>query len=359
MKTENFPKIVSSYNEWDPLEEVIVGDMFNATIPTVEVAVQATIPDAQIDYFKLHAGQQFSEELVGRACRELDDFSRILSDLGIAVRRPEKVKKTIPYSTPHWKMLGGLYSAMPRDSLLVVGDTIIEAPMAWRSRYFETDAFRPLLKEYFHRGANWIAAPKPQLLDATFDKNYDRVTPYLTDRYAVSEFEPTFDAADFIRCGEDIFVQKSHVTNDFGIEWVRRSIGSKYRVHKVDHCDDAPMHIDATLLPLCPGKLMIHPERIKNLPSQFAEWEVRVAPSPAVRPGHTLYMSSAWLSMNVLMLSPDTVVVETHEAEMINFFEKWGFNVVPVRFSNVIRFGGAFHCVTADVRRRGELQNYF
>jgi glycine amidinotransferase len=36
--------------------------------------------------------------------------------------------------------------------------------------------------------------------------------------YAITEFEPVFDTADFIRFGRDTVVQKSHVTNDFGID---------------------------------------------------------------------------------------------------------------------------------------------
>ena len=48
---------------------------------------------------------------------------------------------------------------MPRDFLLVIGDELIEAPMAWRSRFFEYRAYRPLLKQYFRQGANWTTAP--------------------------------------------------------------------------------------------------------------------------------------------------------------------------------------------------------
>ena len=64
------------------------------------------------------------------------------------------------YTTPDFTS-SGMYAAMPRDILTVVGDEIIEAPMAWRSRFFEYRAYRPLLKEYFKRGAKWTTAPKP------------------------------------------------------------------------------------------------------------------------------------------------------------------------------------------------------
>ena len=63
-----------------------------------------------------------------------------------------------------------MYAAMPRDILIVVGDEIIEAPMAWRSRFFEYRAYRPLLKEYFRRGAKWTTAPKPLMSDELYDQ---------------------------------------------------------------------------------------------------------------------------------------------------------------------------------------------
>lgn len=59
---------------------------------------------------------------------------------------------------------------MPRDILLVVGNEIIEAPMAWRSRFFEYRAYRPLIKEYFKKGAKWTTAPKPTMSDELYDQ---------------------------------------------------------------------------------------------------------------------------------------------------------------------------------------------
>ena len=59
---------------------------------------------------------------------------------------------------------------MPRDILLVIGDEIIECPMAWRSRFFEYRAYRSLMKEYFASGAKWTTVPKPQMSDELYDQ---------------------------------------------------------------------------------------------------------------------------------------------------------------------------------------------
>ena len=103
-----------------------------------------------------------------------------------------------------------------RDILTVIGDEIIEAPMAWRSRFFEYRAYRPLIKEYFKAGAKWTTAPKPLMCDQLYDQDYpvrgDRSRLGKEGRFVTTEFEPCFDAAEFIRAGKDIFVQRSQVS---------------------------------------------------------------------------------------------------------------------------------------------------
>ena len=44
---------------------------------------------------------------------------------------------------------------------------------------------------------------------------------------------------------------------------------------------------------------------------------------------------------------------------MIRLLKEHGFEPIPVRFVNYTPFGGAFHCATLDIRRRGTLEDYF
>jgi glycine amidinotransferase len=350
---------VCSYTEWDPLEEVIVGIVDGASFPTWHLALPPVLPDNQHSTFRRKAGLPFPPEQIEAARAELDEFVHILEGEGVTVRRPEPIPQRKPYTTLNWTSTG-MYAAMPRDVLLVVGDNIIECPMAWRSRYYEALAYRPLLKEYFRGGAKWSAGPKPELTDDQFDER-TWLEPALDGRphLVVTEFEPTFDAADFTRCGRDIIAQKSNVTNDFGIEWLARQLGDDYRIHVFEFEDAHPMHIDATLVPMAPGKLLVNPERVPKVPSLFRGWDVMAAPTPVIPDSHPLYMTSKWINMNILMLDEERVIVERQDEPMITAMKKFGFKPIPCNFRNFNSFGGSFHCATVDVRRSGLLRSYF
>jgi len=353
--------IVNSYNEWDPLEEVIVGHLHGARVPPWHIALKATMPEDQWDFFRTFGGKPFPKEQIEAANKDLDECVHILESEGVTVRRPEITDHSSPYATPDWESASGIYAAMPRDVMLVIGNEIIEAPMAWRSRYFEINSYRFLIKDYFLKGAKWTAAPKPQLSDALYNYDYEppKTTQNAEEGYVITEFEPTFDAADFIRCGKDIFVQKSHVTNSLGINWLRRHLGNEYTIHELEVNDPHAMHIDATFMPLAHGKLLINPERMEKIPEMFKTWDILYAPKPCIRDSHTLFMSSKWISMNVLMLDEERVIVEKNEMLLIKLLNEWGFKPIPISFRNFNAFGGSFHCALLDIRRSGVLQSYF
>lgn len=77
------------------------------------------------------------------------------------------------------------------------------------------------------------------------------------------------------------------------------------------------MHIDATIVPLAPGTLLVNPER--NVPNAlFRDWDIIVPGLGHHRSAQVhlpddwpMYFCSSWVNMNVLSLDPCTVVVES------------------------------------------------
>ncbi len=82
---------VCSYNEWDPLEEVIVGRPENAHLPKLSVEVKANTNQKYWDFYTANGGKSFPEEHLKRAVEEIEEFCHILHHEGVVVRRPDHV----------------------------------------------------------------------------------------------------------------------------------------------------------------------------------------------------------------------------------------------------------------------------
>jgi glycine amidinotransferase len=265
-----------------------------------------------------------------------------------------------PIITAYWSVPGGLYAAMPRDILLVVRDKIIVAPMSWRSRYREAEAYRELLDLYKRLGYEILIAPKPHLEDDL----YRSLDVLRTQRFAsiLTENEPVFDAADFIVLDGAILVQESHVTNMAGINWVRNHLVNEFEITILEFNDAHRMHIDGTMVPLREGLFLVNPERVNHdkirsqLPAELKSWVLISAPEPVVKEvDPPRFMSSDWLNVNVFTLDSHTVVVEEAQLPLIRMLESHGFDVIPLAFKNFHCFGGSFHCATQEIIRDGVL----
>ena len=99
--TETCP--VNSHNEWDPLEEVIVGRLEGAVIPSPHITVTRNVPPAAAKLYRLVGGRRYPKVLVNAATRELDQFVHILKAEGVIVRRPDAIDLTVRTRTPYWK----------------------------------------------------------------------------------------------------------------------------------------------------------------------------------------------------------------------------------------------------------------
>jgi len=364
--------VVCSWNEWDPLKHVIVGRADGTMIQAPEPAVQSDWPQQG---FPLGSFGPMPKEMEDKANEQLDNFAEILEDHGMRVDRPAPLDFSQAVQTPDWKQESMFGCMPPRDVLLTVGNEMLEATMSFRSRWFEYLCYRPLLERYYKEDPNfrWESAPKPRLTEQTYKKNFWQEWNSLSEEeqwqctqnsdWIITEAEPLFDAADVARFGKDLFVQKSMVTNDAGIEWLGRHF-SELRVHKVRYMELLPWHIDATLIPLRPGLVLVNPERtpLEKAHNDLFEkngWELVQAPRSVRKEKMPLCTCSLWLNMNCLVLDPKTICIEAAETPMMELLDKYDFEVIPVPLFEASPFGGGLHCATADVYREGSLEDYF
>ncbi|WP_437661162.1 inosamine-phosphate amidinotransferase 1 [Sorangium sp. So ce1182] len=343
---------VNVHNEWDPLEEVIVGIADGARVPSPDRGLFA------LDYCEHHESPAeipsgpYAPRVIEEAKEDLDDFVTALQRHGVTVRRPSMTDHAQRFGSPSWTT-DGEYNYCPRDVLLAIGDMIIEAPMALRSRYFEPFAYRRLLQEYFDSGAQWISAPKPQLLDHTYN-----IRP--VSGSVLNNHEPIFDAANVIRMGRDILYLVSCSGNMLGCRWLQRVLGDRYRVHPLVGVYEGT-HLDTTIAVVRPGVVVLCPERIRKdrVPEIFKKWDIVWCPE-MVDTGYSWSYprASIWQGMNFIMINPALAVVNVLQVPLIRELEKRGVDVLPLRMRHARNLSGGFHCVSLDVRRRGALEDY-
>jgi hypothetical protein len=71
------------------------------------------------------------------------------------------------------------------------------------------------------------------------------------------------------------------------------------------------------------------------------------------------YCSQNVFDVNILSLDEKNIIVFNNIPTIINELEKRGMNVHVSHFRHRYFWGGGIHCVTADINRDGELEDYF
>ena len=389
---------INSHNEWDNIKEIIVGTGKNTT------ATLTWKRDKKVDEKNLEQATKLAKEacpqwLYDEIEEDLDGLAKTLQDLGAIVHRPKAYDLSKIYSSPFWySNSNNLYNA--RDLNLVVGNSIIESPSYYASRYDENTGFYEIFYKYFEKGFKWIAGPKPML-------NYDAVLPYFKDHdnreltyedikhkdltegrleklHKLAEKEILFEAANTLRLGKDLLYLVSSSGNYLGAKWLQSVLGDEYKVHITNDIYRSS-HIDSTLMALKPGSILMNSARVteKTCPPLFKSWDKiyfeEVAPTSEVELkiqkeirdpiAHKLKelgftsnidaMSSPWVGMNLLSFDQETVLVDKRQEKLIKLLESKKYKVVPVSLRHMYTQGGGIHCATLDTVRESKLESYF
>ncbi|CAD7970495.1 unnamed protein product [Amoebophrya sp. A120] len=379
--------IVNRWNDFDPLEEVILGIADDACFPPMEPACQSEFND-QYTKYGAKMSHPFSEYLpwptgpklkrfIDGANKELEGMKDVLEGEGVIVKRPDRklCNFNVQTKTPDFESPNQYCVVCPRDVVMTVGNEIVEATMCKRSRFFEYRPFRTLIREYFDADPRmiWTAAPKPMMGPDSYNTDFwnwtveERIERMHKYEYCLSEKEIMFDAADCLLIGNMMFVQQSMVTNLAGIRWLKRHFAPKgIQVHTLHFPYDLyPSHTDCTFVAVNGHTVLTNPDRpvVEEEVKIFKQndWRLVDVPYYTTDKEHPpMCQSSRWLSMNLFSITPNKIVCEEGEKPLINYLEgELGFDVIGVPYRQVFEFGGSLHCSTWDVRRTGGCKDFF
>ena len=302
--------MISSFNEWDPIKEIVVGRADFANWPSQDPVFAQESEKTTWTETPVPSGP-VPDWIIDEANEDLDILSSTLEQLDIVVHRPKAI---------NFQERSGMYNYCPRDRFLIHGTTLVDPAMMYPCRDMEAEA----LEEVVYRADNVVRMPRDQGM--------------------------VLDAANVLRLNDRMLFLESASGNKRAYSWLRKQFPDVI----IELCNFySGVHIDSTIVPLREGLVLVNASRVNmdNLPSVFDDWEVIWATDVVAQDFYQYPYASKWIALNMLVVDPSTVIVDRNQTNLIRMLELYKFTVIPLELRHSRTLGGGFHCVTLDLIR--------
>jgi scyllo-inosamine-4-phosphate amidinotransferase 1 len=303
--------MIHSYNEWDPLKRIIVGDATQANWPLYDPVFSEEGKKTSWTETPVPSGP-VPQHIIDEANEDLQILADTLTGLGVEVVRPDPM---------NFQVHDGLYNYCPRDRLIVHGSTIIDPPMMYPCREMEIQCYHDILGQ----AERVIRMPRDQGM--------------------------VLDAANILRLNNQWLFLESASGNRAAYDW----LCGEFPEINIELCNFyAGVHIDSTITILREGLVILNASRVNedNCPSVFNKWDKIYVDEVVPQSFYQYPYASKWIALNMLAVDPSTVIVDADQTELIQTLEKRGMTVIPLRLRQSRTLGGGFHCVTLDLVRQ-------
>ena len=301
---------LSTYNEWDSLRHVIVGDATHANWPTSDPVFSQESAKTTWTQTPVPAGP-VPQWIIDETNEDLDKFVKTLELLGVQVSRPAPID---------FQAQDGLYNYCPRDRLLIYGSTVVDVAMMYPCRDQEIASYQSVLDS----AATVIHMPRNSGM--------------------------TMDAANLLRVNDRWLFLQSASGNLAAYNWLRE----QFPFVDIEVCQFySGVHIDSTISVLNDGLVMLNASRVNesNCPQMFRGWRKIYVDDVVAQDFYQYPYASKWIALNVFSINPSTVVVDAAQTQLIRKLEQHGMTVIPLTLRHSRTLGGGFHCVTLDLER--------
>jgi N-dimethylarginine dimethylaminohydrolase len=302
--------MIFTANEWDPLKRIVVGDATYANWPVHDPVFKLESQRTLWKNTPVPSGP-VPQWIIDEANEDLDTLAKTLMDRGVEVVRPD---------TFNFQVHDGMYNYCPRDRLLVYGNNIIDTAMMYPCRNMELQCYHDIIQEANH----FVSMPR--------------------------DHGVVLDAANVLRLNDTLLMLESTSGSKEAYEWLI----DRFVDTKIERCNFyAGVHIDSTIVALREGLVALNASRVKpdTVPKVFENWD-KIWVDDVVEQGFYQYpYASKWIAMNMLSVDPHTVIVDKHQAKLIQVLESQKFTVIPLELRHSRTLGGGFHCVTLDLHR--------
>ena len=346
--------IMACWTEWDPLEEVIVGDCFAYD------DLNWKLPDTTAGKFKL---------ILEETKEDLDNLSDYLAKLGVKVHRPTPKSNNQDIKIVGFNIHLATAPIVPRDQYLVYGETVYQTYTSMPDRYLDSLSYYEIFLDLFKQGHNWISQPPPELINFENNSWATHGKEFYQDKYVDKLLWHT---ACMFKYG-DALISNTSPGTALGLEWMRRNTKNKIITQdRFGHMDHGYFSINDDVI-ICESK-----DWIPNVLANKKIFDVAVLLGE--RKDYSVYaeekantpdkLSDQWLDrwltewkgyfqdvcfdFNPLVVDPHNIIFNNSQPKLFKLLDSLGINshVCPIRHG--VFWEAGIHCVTLDVKRQGE-----
>ena len=344
---------MSIWTNWDPLEEVIVGDSYSPG--DLDWALDPSIKE------------QFNQ-LLKETKEDLDNLALLLSNLGVIVHRPVVTKYNGSVDLKTFLVKNPAAPVVPRDQYLAYGNTIYQTYTSMPDRYIDSVNYYAIFKNLYDQGYNWISQPPPPLTDlAGIDHWWSENQPYTVKL----KDQILWHTATMFKCGDALIVNSQGPGSQLGLDWMKRNMPDTRIVERnewghIDHgffmTDDSTVWcVDKSWVPECLhdkkimeighlvelfdfpkyGETFSQYERFSKewIQAWFTEWKG--------------YDQAVSFDTNVLVVDPNNVIFSNHQPKLFEAMESQGITCHVANQRHGIFWESGIHCLTLDIKRKG------
>ena len=339
---------MSVWTDWDPLEEVIVGDCY---------------APGELDWSVDPALQQSFNTVLAETKQDLDALAGLLQQLGVKVHRPRVHNFQHSVDLATFSVQCPTSPIVPRDQYLVYGNTVYQTYTSMTDRYLDSHSYYNIFQQLFDQGHNWISQPAPNLRNLPADKNWGNQGSLIYNYLYHNQL--LWHTATMFKCGDRLITNTTGPGSQAGLEWMHRNLPSNTVIENtgttmrnwghIDHGffminDDTVICLDRAFVPKCLRDKHIH-EIYQYLPKEHVD---PTTPIDRLLDPSKGYEQVVAFDTNVLVVDSHNIVFDSNMPKLFEFLATLNVKCHVSQLRHRIFWAAGPHCSTLDICRRGE-----